>query len=188
MHSSTCGTKAVKQPIELMMAPLAFSKPGKLVLSHTPHTSMAMPKNDKARAEMILVKNQTSFWTVVNLNFLSPDMATMRPITDLSPMANTTPVQEPWTTNVDVNAMLRVSRALSEVASTTPGIMALRCEQNISRMDYTLSDSAHLSPVRSDRSNLRSVDTSTSLRSAGTRSPMERETRSPTTTFAAGIV
>jgi len=47
--------------MELMMAPLAVSKPGKLVLSHAAHTMIDITKSDKARAETIFVKNQTSF-------------------------------------------------------------------------------------------------------------------------------
>lgn len=84
-----------------------------------------MQNIDNAIKETIFVKNQTSFWTVVSLNLVSPDMATMRPMTDLSPMAKTTPRQLPWTTNVEVSARLRVSRAFSDVASTVPGIMSL---------------------------------------------------------------
>jgi len=57
----------------------------------------------------------TYFWIVVILNLVSPDMETMRPMTDLSPVAKTTPVQVPWTTKVDARARLRVSRAFCEV-------------------------------------------------------------------------
>lgn len=111
------------------MAPLGVSKPGKLVLSHAPHIIIERTKRERARADTILVKNQTSFWTVVNLNFVSPDMATMRPMIDLSPMAKTTPAQEPCTTKVEASARLRVSRALCDVGSTTPGIISLeRCQ------------------------------------------------------------
>jgi hypothetical protein len=92
--------------MELIIAPLAVSKPGKDVLSQAPHAMIEMTKREMAMAEMIFVKNQISRWTVVNLNFVAPDMATRTPMTDLSPMAKTTPVQAPWTTNVEVNARL----------------------------------------------------------------------------------
>jgi len=85
----------VRHPIELIIAALAVSKPGKDVLNQAAHTIIAMQKRLKARAEIILVKNQTSFCTVVSLNFVSPDMATMRPMMVLSPVANTTPVHFP---------------------------------------------------------------------------------------------
>ena len=47
---------------------------------------------------------------------------------------------------------------------------------------------AYLSPVRSERSKRRSEDACTRRMSAGTRSPMESTTRSPTTTSREGIV
>lgn len=75
--------------------------------------------------EMTLVKNQISLWMVVNLNFVSPDMRTRRPMTVRSPVANTTPRQLPCVTNVELSAKLRVSRAFSEVASRDPGIISL---------------------------------------------------------------
>ena len=84
-----------------------------------------MQKSDRAKVEMTLVKNQISFWMVVSLNFVSPDMRTKRPMTVRSPVANTTPRQVPCVTNVEVRAKLRVSRALSEVASRDPGIISL---------------------------------------------------------------
>jgi hypothetical protein len=78
-----------------MIAPLAVSKPGKDFFNQAAHTIIEMQKRPNATAEIILVKNQTSFWTVVSLNFVSPDMATMRPMMVLSPVANTTPVHFP---------------------------------------------------------------------------------------------
>jgi hypothetical protein len=86
---------------------------------------MEIEKKESAMDEIILVKNHTSFWTVVSLNLSCPDIATMRPITVLSPIAKTTPVHVPWTTKVEVRARLRVSRALSDVNSTTPGTRSL---------------------------------------------------------------
>ena len=86
---------AVRHPIELMIAPLAVSKPGKDFFNQAAHTMIEKKKRPKATAEIILVKNQTSFWTVVSLNFVSPDMATMQPMMVLSPMGNTTQVHFP---------------------------------------------------------------------------------------------
>jgi len=108
-----------------MIAPLAVSKPGKLGLSQNPQVRMETQKSKKAMVHIIFEKNQTSFWTVVNLNLDVPDMATMRPITDLSPMAKTTPVQVPCTTNVEESARLRVSSAFNAVASTSPETTSL---------------------------------------------------------------
>lgn len=168
-----------------MMASLASSKPGKLFLNQAAHTMMEMTKSPNARAEMIFVKNHTSRWTVVSLNFVSPDIATMRPMTVLSPIAKTMPVQVPWTTNVEVRARLRVSRALSDVASIEPGIMSLSERQHCTTV---VVRKTYLSPVRSERSKRTSLETSTSLTSAGTRSPMRKETKSPTTTSVALIL
>ena len=119
----TWGTNAVRHPIELMIAALALKYPGKWILIKAAHTIMEIQKNPKARAEMIFVKNQTSFCTVVSLNFVSPDMLTIRPMMVLSPVAKTTPVHFPWTTMVELRARLRVSIAFSEVESTVPGII-----------------------------------------------------------------
>ena len=85
----------MRHPIELMIAELAVKKPGKDLLNQVAHTIIEMQKRLKATVETILVKNQTSFCTVVSLNFVSPDMATMRPMMVLSPVANTTPVHFP---------------------------------------------------------------------------------------------
>ena len=115
----------MRHPIELMMAPLAVSKPGKVLLNQAAHTIMEIQKRLRAIAEIIFVKNQTSFCTVVSLNFESPDMATIRPMMVLSPVANTTPVHFPWTTKVELRARLRVSIALSEVDVTVPVIISL---------------------------------------------------------------
>jgi hypothetical protein len=49
-------------------------------------------------------------------------------MTVLSPVANTTPWQVPCTTKVDVSARLRVSRALSDVASRDPGTISLQLD------------------------------------------------------------
>jgi hypothetical protein len=78
-----------------MIAALAVSNPGKDFLNQAAHTIIEMQNKPKATAEIILVKNQISFCTVVSLNFVSPDMATMRPMMVLSPVANTTPVHCP---------------------------------------------------------------------------------------------
>ena len=101
--------------MELMMASLAVSKPGNVFFNQAAHTIIEMQKRLKATAEMILVKNHTSFCTVVSLNFVSPDMETIRPMIVLSPVANTTPVHFPCTTKVEVKARLRVSIALLDV-------------------------------------------------------------------------
>ena len=85
----------MRHPIELIIAPLAVSKPGKDFFNQAAHTIIEMQKRLKATAEIILVKNQTSLCTVVSLNFVSPDIATMRPMMVLSPVANTTPVHFP---------------------------------------------------------------------------------------------
>ena len=77
------------------MAPLAVSKPGKLLRSQAAQMMSERAKRPSASVETIFVKNQISFCTVVSLNLLLPDIATMRPMTDLSPIANTTPVQLP---------------------------------------------------------------------------------------------
>jgi hypothetical protein len=121
--------KEVKHPIELMIASLAVSKPGKLFLNHAAQTIIAIQNEERAREEMILVKNQISRWTVVSLNLVSPDIATMRPMIDLSPMAKTTAVQLPWTTKVELRARLRVSSALGDVEWTVPGTMSLEVKQ-----------------------------------------------------------
>jgi hypothetical protein len=44
----TCGTNAVKQPRELMMAPLAVSNPEWCVLNQAPHIIIEIANNDKA--------------------------------------------------------------------------------------------------------------------------------------------
>ena len=77
--------------MEFTMAEDGVSNPGYVVRSHTPYRSSDREKKKRARHEMIFVKNQTSFWMVVSLNFVSPDILTRRPITVLSPVANTTP-------------------------------------------------------------------------------------------------
>jgi len=59
----TCGTKAVKQPMELIMAMAAVSYPGYAFLSQAPHTITERTKKPKATAEIILVKNHISLWT-----------------------------------------------------------------------------------------------------------------------------
>ena len=109
--------------MELIIATLAVSNPGKCFLIKAAHTIMEIQKNPRARAEIIFVKNQTSFCTVVSLNFVSPDMLTIRPMMVLSPVAKTTPVHFPWTTMVELRARLRVSIGLFEVESTVPGII-----------------------------------------------------------------
>ena len=113
----------MRYPIDLIIAPVAVSNPGKELLNQTAHTIMEIQKNTRARAEIIFVKNQTSFCTVVSLNSVSPDIATIRPIMVLSPVAKTTPLHFPWTTKVELRARLRVSIALSEVHKTVPGVI-----------------------------------------------------------------
>ena len=115
----------MRHPIELIIAPVAFSKPGKAFLNQAAHTIMEIQKKHKAEAEIIFVKNQTSLCTVVSLNLVSPDMAIIRPMMVLSPVAKTTPVHFPWTTKVEVRARFRVSIALSEVDNTVPGVISL---------------------------------------------------------------
>ena len=115
----------MRHPIELMIAPLAFSKPGKAFFNQATHTIMEIQKSNRATAEIIFVKNQTSLCTVVSLNLVSPDMATIRPMMVLSPVAKTTPVHFPWMTKVELSARLRVSITLSEVDITVPGIISL---------------------------------------------------------------
>lgn len=107
------------------MALLADSNPGKVFFSQTAHTIIAIQNSKRATPEIIFVKNQTSRWTVVSLNFVSPDMATIWPMTVLSPVANTTPVQVPCAAKVEVRARLRVSMALCDVKVIDPGIMSL---------------------------------------------------------------
>ena len=119
----TWGTNAVIHPIEVIIAFLADSNPGKVFLDQVAHTIMEIQKNPRATAEMIFVKNHTSFCTVVSLNLVSPDMVTIRPMIVLSPVAKTTPVHFPCTTMVELRARLRVSIALSEVDLTVPGII-----------------------------------------------------------------
>jgi hypothetical protein len=72
-----------------MIAPLAVSKPWKALLNEAAHTVTEIQKRPRATAEIILVKNQTSFCTVVSLNLVSPDMARIRPMMVLSPVAKT---------------------------------------------------------------------------------------------------
>ena len=125
----------MKHPIELMIASLAFSKSGNAFLNQAAHKMMEIQKNPRATAEIIFVKNQTSFCKVVSLNFVSPDMATIRPMIVLSPVAKTTPVHFPCTTKVELRARLRVSIALSEVDKTVPGIISLVEDENRVRQD-----------------------------------------------------
>ena len=120
----------MRHPIELMIATLASSNPGKAFLNQAAHTIMEIQKSPSATPEIIFVKNQTSFCTVVSLNLVSPDMATIRPMIVLSPVAKTTPVHFPWTTKVELRARLRVSIALSEVDMTVPGIISLVEDEN----------------------------------------------------------
>jgi len=47
--------------MELMMAPLAVSNPGKLFLNQAAQTIIEMQNKESEMLEMILVKNQTSF-------------------------------------------------------------------------------------------------------------------------------
>ena len=115
----------MRHPIELIIASLAFSKPGKAFFNQAAHTIMEIQKNTRATAEIIFVKNQTSLCTVVSLNLVSPDIATIRPIMVLSPVAKTTPVHFPWTTKVEVRARFRVSIGLSEVDIIVPGVISL---------------------------------------------------------------
>jgi hypothetical protein len=112
--------------MELMIAMLAVAKLGKAFLTHAAHTIMAIENMDRAMNMMTLVINHTSLWTVVSSNFVCPDIETMRPMIDLSPVAKTTPVPVPWTTNVEVKARFRVSSGFSEVDSTTPGMWSLQ--------------------------------------------------------------
>jgi hypothetical protein len=118
----------------------------------------------------------------VILNLLSPDMATIRPMVELSPMAKTMPVQVPCVTKVDESARLRVSKGLSDVDVRLPAMGSL--ERRVSDV-YARAKEEYLSPVRSERSNLRSEDVSKIRKSAGTRSPIDRSTTSPTTRSAA---
>ena len=113
----------MRHPIELMIAPLAVSNPGNVFLNQAPHTIMEIQKSPRATAEIIMVKNQISLCIVVSLNFVPRDMATMRPMMVLSPVAKTTPMHFPWTTKVELRARLRVSIGLSEVDKTVPGII-----------------------------------------------------------------
>ena len=53
----TCGTNAVKHPIEFTIATLAVSYPGKLRRSHAAQMMSASAKSPRASVEMILVKN-----------------------------------------------------------------------------------------------------------------------------------
>ena len=154
-----------------MIAPLAFSKPGKAFLNQATHTIMEIQKSARATAEIIFVKNQTSLCTVVNLNLVSPDMATIRPMMVLSPVAKTTPVHFPWTTKVELNARLRVSIAFSEVDVTVPGIISLVEDEKKNLKKYGAI--TNLSPVRRERSKRKSGDASMMRISAGTRFPLE---------------
>ena len=113
----------MRHPIELMIAPPTVSNPGKAFLSQAAHTIKEIQKSPRATAEIIFVKYHTSFCTVVSLNFVSRDMATIRPMIVLSPVAKTTPLHFPWTTKVELRARLRVSIALSEVDKTVPGVI-----------------------------------------------------------------
>ena len=113
----------MRHPIELMIAPLAVSNPGKDFFNQAAHIIMEIQKSPRATAEIILVKNQTSLCTVVSLNFVSRDIATIRPMMVLSPVAKTTPMHFPLTTKVELRARLRVSIAFSEVDKTVPGVI-----------------------------------------------------------------
>ena len=113
----------MRHPIELMIAALALSYPGKDFFNQAAHMIMDIQKNPRPTAEIILVKNQTSFCTVVSLNFVSRDIATIRPMMVLSPVANTTPMHFPLTTKVELRARLRVFIAFSEVDKTVPGVI-----------------------------------------------------------------
>lgn len=154
--------------MELTMAVLIVSYQGYVTLNQTPYKSRESPKKKNAKQETIFVKNHLSFWMVVSLNCFSPDMDTKRPIMVRSPVVKTTPVQFPWVTNVEFKARLWVSSALLDVEARTPGIISP-------------------SPVRSDRSKRRSDEACTTLKSAGTQSPLLRATISPTTISAAGM-
>jgi hypothetical protein len=115
----------VRQPIAFTMAEDGVSSPGYCVRNQLPYRSSDRQKKRRAKHEMILVKYHISFWIVVSLNLVSPDALTRCPMIVLSPVANTTPLQVPCTTKVEVNARLRVSRALSDVASRAPGTISL---------------------------------------------------------------
>ena len=107
---------------------------------------MEIQKSARATAEIIFVKNQTSLCTVVSLNLVSPNMATIRPMMVLSPVVKTTPVHFPWTTKVELNARLRVSIAFSEVDVTVPGIISLVEDEKKNLKKYGAI--TNLSPVR----------------------------------------
>jgi hypothetical protein len=109
----------------LTIALLAHSNPGKAFFSQAAHAIIAIQNSNRATPEIIFVKNQISRWTVVSLNFVSPDMATIWPMTVLSPVANTTPVQVPCAAKLEVSARLRVSMALWDVKVIDPGIKSL---------------------------------------------------------------
>ena len=113
----------MRHPIELMIAALALSYPGKDFFNQAAHMIMDIQKSPRPIAEIILVKNQTSLCTVVSLNFVSRDITAIRPMMVLSPMANTTPMHFPLTTKVELRARLRVSIAFSEVDKTVPGVI-----------------------------------------------------------------
>ncbi|KAI1795693.1 hypothetical protein LXA43DRAFT_1178693 [Ganoderma leucocontextum] len=82
-----------------------LERQSKLVLSIvTPMLKFGMDCRDPGRLHRGLV----------SLNLVWPDVATMRPVTDLSPMAKATRVQLPWTVKVDASARLRVSSAFSD--------------------------------------------------------------------------
>ena len=67
----TCGTKAVRQPIELMIAPLAVSYAGYAFLSQAPQTMIEIPNRERAVADTILVKNHISLKDFIIIKFTS---------------------------------------------------------------------------------------------------------------------
>jgi hypothetical protein len=128
--------------------------------NQTAQTIIEMQNRDRAIPDMIFVKNWTSRWTVVNLDFISPDMATIRPMIVLSPMANTTPVHDPWTTKVELMALLRVSSALGYVERTVPGdhVTVVESKKSVGCEAEHFETVTYHSPVRRERSNRRPVE------------------------------
>lgn len=122
----------------------------------------------RAREEKILVRNQTSRWTVVSLNLVSPDTATIRPITVLSPDGKH---------NACATALDDKGGHQREVACLEGivGSGVYRAGDHITDISTSVAIDAmnreckYLSPVSKLRSNRTSLEASTILISAGTR-------------------
>lgn len=137
----------------------------------------------RAMVAMINTKRRTSTSNVVRPGRSDDACFAIRPKTVLSPRPTHTPTPLPLVHKVPCSAMFRDSMTVLRIRIVNKNSQGdLQLESVVS----TVAGTALLSPVRIERSNRKSEETSTRRRSAGTFEPRVTYTTSPVTRSAAG--